>query len=73
MAVSRKDTMKAKIKLLANFSLEFAEVEYTPEIEAKMNVLAEALRANLLKVSGMEPKADIHWQVEIQQPKLYEL
>lgn len=39
-------------------------------MEKKINAFAEIVREKLLSVLGFEPKADIHWQIEIQQPKV---
>jgi len=64
--------MKARIKFVANFSWEFAEIEFSDEVEKKINCFAEIVRERLLSVLGFEPEADIHWQIEIQQPKFYD-
>jgi hypothetical protein len=65
--------MKAKIKLVANFSWEFEEVEYSPEVEKKINAAGNAIRDKILSVVGASPKADVHWYVAIQRSELFDL
>ena len=65
--------MKARIKLVANFTWEFAEIEFSDQVEKKMNAFVEVIKQRLLSVMGFEPKANIGWEIEIQQSKHYDL
>lgn len=65
--------MKAQIELVANFSLKFAEVEYNEETEKKIQKIADELKKKMMSVLGVQPEADIHWDVRISAPRLYDL